>query len=132
MAQTKQRRRSGAGSGPKAALPVLSGGALSVALGAAVLLLLTAALCAGRLEEPMVLKLFPAVVGLGTFVGGLWAARGLGERFLPTALGAAALGAALWLMVGALALDGVTPAGGVRVLLSALAGGALAGLVCPG
>ena len=132
MAQTKQRRRGGAGGGPKAALPVLSGGALSVALGAAVLLLLTAALCAGRLEEPMVLRLFPAVVGLGTFVGGLWAARRLGERFLPAALGAAALGAALWLMVGALAMDGVSPAGGVRVLLSALAGGALAGLVCPG
>ena len=130
MAQTNRRRKSGGG---KCAVgPLLSGGVLSLALGALVLLLLTAALCSGKLEEGAALGLIPAVVGLGTFAGGLWAAARLGERILPAALGAAVLGAALWLLVGALALDGVSPAGALRVLLSALAGGALAGLMFPG
>ncbi len=125
------RRRESRGAPPlRLTAAVLTGGALSLAVTAALLLLCALAVCSGRLEETAAAGLCLGAAALGSTLGGLWAAHSLGERFLPAAVGAAVLGAAVWLLLGALALDGVSTAAVLRLCLIALGCGALAGVLC--
>lgn len=125
------RRKNERGAPPgRLAAAVLSGGAVSVAVTALLLLLAALALCSGRLEEGTAAGLCPGAAALGNLLGGFWAARTLGERFLPAALGAAGLGAAVWLLLGTLVLGGAAPAAALRLLLIALGVGALSGALC--
>lgn len=128
MAQTSRRKKSEGSS--HAVVALLTGGSLSLALVSLMLMLLSGALCSGRLEETTVLRLCPAAVGLGSLAGGMLAAHRLGERFLPAAVGAAVLGAILWMLLGIFALDGISPTGALHLLLPTLIGGTLAGIVC--
>lgn len=125
-----QRRKEPALSLPVAAGTVVTGGLL--AFGVSIVCLTAAAglITLGKLGETGMFRACCIGCFLGSVIGGAYTALSCRSRMLVVALGAAAVGAVLWMLVGTLLYGGITlgPAG--AFLTVSLTGGGVAGVVC--
>ena len=126
MAQGNRHREERRPTRGRTVVQICVGALLSFGAGAAVLLVGAALLFSGKLDEDAAPRLCLLAGALGGLLGGAWAAFRLRWRVLVVALGAAALGAGLWLLTD-FVLGSVSAGSAVRLLLCALGGGVLGG-----
>ena len=110
---------------------ILAGGVAAFGMSLLVLAGAAAAISSGTLPEGAALAATVCAVAVGSFAGGLLAALRAGGRVLPVAAASSGLCALLWAVAGLVTGGTLVGMALLRTVCAALAGGCLAGFLCP-
>lgn len=123
------QKRKNIGGAAQLTATMAAGTLLALAVELAVLTAVSALVAAGRLGNEAILRGCCGGLFFGCLAGGCYTARLLRRRMLLLGLGIAAIHMLLWMAVGLLWMGQISFAAGGMLLLPALAGGALAGVL---
>lgn len=127
-----QRRKEPVLSLPVAAGTVVTGGLLDFGVSVVCLAAAAGLITLGKLGEAGMFQACCIGCFLGGVIGGAYTALNCRSRMLLVALGAAAVGTVLWMLVGTLFYGGITLGSAGAFLAVSLIGGGVAGMVSAG